>query len=147
MRLHVWRRGVYAVGHRVLGANGRRMAAQLAGGARSALCRQTAADFLGIKPYAGAAMHIWVPGQRGRKLSGVVPHRLADVAETDIEVVEGIRTTSAMRVLVDMAGQWTVDQIVRAFDRTEELRLFDLHALEDLMTRRPARPGSPNCGW
>lgn len=142
-RLHVWYRGVYAVGHRAVGALGRRKAAQLAGGEDAALACQTGSDFLGVKPYASAAIHIWVPGQRGRAIYGIVPHRFADMVEADIEVVDGVRTTSAMRVLVGMAHTWDVDQIIRAFDRTEELRMFDLRSLEDLMARRPARPGSP----
>ncbi len=142
-RLHVWYRGVYAVGHRAVGALGRRKAAQLAGGEHAALVCQTSSDFLGVKPYATGAIHIWVPGQRTRTIAGIVTHRFADMIEQDIEEIDGVRTTGAMRTLVDMAHEWSVDQIIRAFDRTEELRLFDLNALEELMARRPTRPGSP----
>ena len=142
-RLHLWYRGVYAVGHRVLGVHGRRKAAELAGGDDAALCCQTAGDLLGVKRNASGTIHVWVPNQRGRKLDGIVTHRFIDMLERDIEVVDGIRTTNAMRVIVDMAGTWTLDQIARAFDRTEELRQFDLSALEELIERRPNRPGVP----
>ena len=141
--LHPWYRGVYAVGHRALRAEGRRKAAELAGGEDAALCCQTAADFLGLKPCASGTIHIWVPNQRGREIGGIVPHRFADMLEGDIDRVGVIRTTSAMRVLADMAHAWSEEQIMRAFDRAEELRQFDLRALKDLMDRRPNRPGSP----
>ena len=139
--LHVWHRGVYAVGHRVLGALGRRKAAELAGGASAALCLQTAGDFLNVRPNASGIIHLWVPNQRGRKLDPIRPHQFTDVLEEDILVEQGIRTTNAMRVLVDMAPRWDVDTLARAFSRTESNQQFDLHTLNDILARRPRRPG------
>ena len=139
--LHSWHRGVYAVGHRVLGAHGRRRAAELAGGEEAALCCQTAADFLNVRPNASGIVHLWVPNQRGRKLDGIRPHQFTDMLEEDIIVVEGIRTTSAMRVLVDMAPKWDVDTLEKAFGKTELNRQFDLRSLNAILARRPMRPG------
>lgn len=142
--LHAWHRGVYAVGHRVLGANGRRKAAELAGGEEAALCCHTAGDFLAIRQNASGTIHIWVPSQRGRKLDGIVPHRFTDMAPEDIEVIDGIRTTSPMRTLVDLAPILTLQQLRAAFDRTELHGQFDLHTLNAILDRRPRRPGSRN---
>jgi very-short-patch-repair endonuclease len=139
--LHVWHRGVYSVGHRVLGAHGRRKAAELAGGELAALCCQTAGDFLNVRPSASGTVHLWVPNQRGRKLNGVRPHQFTDMLEEDIEIVDGIRTTNAMRVLVDMAPRWNVETLEKAFGRTEVNRQFDLHTLNAIIARRPRRPG------
>jgi very-short-patch-repair endonuclease len=143
-RMHIWHRGVYSVGHRVLGAHGRRKAAELAGGEEAALCLQTAGDFLDVKPNASGLIHIWVPNQRGRKLDPIRPHQFTDMLEEDIEVVDGIRTTNAMRVLVDMAPHWDVKTLERAFGKTELNRQFDLHTLNAILARRPNRPGIRN---
>jgi hypothetical protein len=139
--LHVWHRGVYAVGHRVLGAHGRRKAAALAGGERSALCCQTAGDFLNVRPNASGTVHLWVPNQRGRKIDGIVCHRFGDMLEEDIEEVNGIRTTRPMRVLADMAGTWDVETLEKAFARTELNQRFDLRHLDAILARRPNRAG------
>ena len=139
--LHVWHRGVYAVGHRVLGVLGRRLAAVLACGDEAALCGQTAADHLGIRPNAGGTVHVWVPGQQGRKMNGIRPHRTRDMLPGDFVVVDGIRTTNAMRVLVDMAPKWDVDTLERAFGKTELNGQFDLHTLNAIIARRPKRSG------
>lgn len=140
-RLHVWHRGVYSVGHRVLGSHGRRLAAVLACGEESGLIGQTAGDFLNVRPNASGIVHVWVPNQQGRKLNGIRPHRTTDVLPEDFIVVEGIRTANAMRVLVDMAPRWDVDTLERAFGKTELNRQFDLHTLNALIARRPRRPG------
>ena len=143
-RLHVWYRGVYSVGHRVQRAPGRRKAAELAGGEEAAICCQTAGDFLNVRPNASGTIHLWVPNQRGRKIEGIVCHRFGDMQPEDIVVVEGIRTTSPVRVLVDMAAVWDVKTLERAFARTEINRQFDLHVLNALLERRPRRPGIRN---
>lgn len=142
-RLHPWYPGVYAVGHRALGVHGRRKAAELAGGPGAALCCQTAADFRNVKPNVSGTIHLWVPNQQGRGIRGIVPHRFGDLLDHDLEVVDGIRTTTPMRTLVDMARWWSLEQIARAFDRTEENRQFDLNRLQELLARRPRRPGAP----
>ena len=142
--LHVWHRGVYAVGHRVLGAHGRRKAAELAGGELAALCCQTAGDFQNVRPNASGTIHLWVPNQRCRKLNGIQPHQFTDMLEEDIVVVDGIRTASPMRVLVDMAPRWNVETLEKAFGRTEVNQQFDLHALNAIIARRPNRPGIRN---
>ena len=139
--LHVWHRGVYSVGHRVLGAHGRRKAAALAGGERAALCCQTAGDFRNVRPNASGTIHLWVPNQRTRKIDGIVCHRFGDMEEEDIEEIDGIRTTTPMRTIVDMAAGWDVETIEKAFARTELNRQFDLHALNAILARRPNRAG------
>lgn len=140
-RLHVWHRGVYAVGHRALSGHGRRIAAVLACGEDAALWSVTAAAHQGMRPSAAADLHVWVPGQQGRKLRGIRPHRDRDILPEDFEVVEGIRTATPMRVLVDLAPLLTVRQLRAAVDQTEHLRRFDLTTLHAIIARRPRRPG------
>jgi hypothetical protein len=53
-RLLVIHRGVYAVGHRALGARGRWMAAVLACGPRAALCRRSGGALWDLRRYSGA---------------------------------------------------------------------------------------------
>jgi very-short-patch-repair endonuclease len=142
--LHVWHRGVYAVGHRALGVKGRRLAAVLACGERAGLFAQTAGDHLVVRPNASGIVHVWVPGQQGRKVNGIRPHRDSDVLPEDFVDVDGIRTANAMRVLVDMSAKWDGEALEKAFGRTELNKQFDLHTLNAIIARRPNRPGVKN---
>jgi hypothetical protein len=66
-RLHVVHRGVYAVGHRVLTAEGRWMAAVLACGRNAVLSHATAAAAWEFGTIGSGRIHVTVPGDPGRK--------------------------------------------------------------------------------
>src|SRR3954447_16846048 len=66
-RLHTVRRGVFAVGHPLLGAHGRWMAAVLALGPGTRLSHGSAADPWGIRRSATARIDATVPGTGGRR--------------------------------------------------------------------------------
>src|SRR3954468_2227679 len=67
-RLHRLHRGVYAVGHTVLKAEGRWLAAVLASGPGAALSHGSAAALWDLRSAAAATTHVTVPRAGGRRV-------------------------------------------------------------------------------
>jgi Transcriptional regulator, AbiEi antitoxin len=74
-RLHRVHKGVYAVGHLVLGARGRWMAAVLTCGPDAALSHDSAAPVWQIRASDAKRSHVTVPGTGGRQRTGLHVHR------------------------------------------------------------------------
>jgi hypothetical protein len=133
-RLHRRHRGVYSVGHRVLSWQGRSLAAVLACGPDALLSHRCAAALLGLLPYFGRRIDVSVPRRR-RHRPGIVVH----CCGCDGTLVDAIPVTSVARTLLDIASVVRFDQLRRAIEEAERRDLFDLHALERVMT--PGRRG------
>jgi predicted transcriptional regulator of viral defense system len=69
-RLHAIHTGVYAVGHRAIGARGRWIAGVLACGPQAVLSYQSAAALLGLRPTSSAKIHVTRPAATGRGREG-----------------------------------------------------------------------------
>ena len=137
-RLHRLHRGVYAVGHRRLTRQGRWMAAVLACGEGAALSHRSAAALWGIRRAAGDTVDISVPGRAGRaRHAGIVVHRPRSLTDADRTERDAIPATTPARTLADLAAILTPPQLERAVTATEELRLFDLHAVAAAARGRP----------
>ena len=136
-RLHAIHRGVYAVGHTVLPREGRWLAAVLACGPGAALSGRAAAVLWGIRR-GDPKPEVSVPGQRRPK--GIKVRRGIHPAETSVK--DTIPVTTPARTLLDLAGQMTRDQLARAIDETEALRLFDLADLQRVLDRHRGQPGT-----
>jgi hypothetical protein len=137
-RLRTVHRGVYAVGHRVLTAEGRWMAATIAGGPCAVLSHRAAASLWLLKP--SSQLEVTVPTQRHRP--GIRIHRsVLGVDETTWE--RGIPTTTVPRTLLDLATVLPSSQLERAINEAEVQRLTDPLSLPDLLDRYPRRPGTP----
>src|SRR5687767_10367751 len=63
-RLHRVHPGVYAVGHRALGLEGKLAAALFYAGPGAALCGVTAGSWIGIMNAGPRRLHVCVPGRR-----------------------------------------------------------------------------------
>jgi very-short-patch-repair endonuclease/predicted transcriptional regulator of viral defense system len=138
-RLH---RGVYAVGHGALTADGLRLAAVLAAGEGAVLARRSAAALWGVRP-CGRSQHevIVPPGRRGRPT--VTVYR-TPLHSDEVTRVHGIPVTTVARTLLDLAALGLPRRhIERACDRAEELRIFDLRAVQAVLARAGARAGTP----
>jgi hypothetical protein len=118
-QLHVWYRGVYAVGHRVLTREGRWMAAVLAAGPDAVLSHRSAAALWGIRPSARPRIEVTAPR---RSRPGVQVHQ-ARLAPDEITVRDGIPVTTPARTLVDLAAVLRPDEIKKAVNQAEILRL------------------------
>jgi very-short-patch-repair endonuclease len=60
----------------------------------------------------------------------------------DFVRVDGIRVTSVSRTLLDLGAVVPERELARAVDRAERLQVFDLVAVEDLLTRARGHGGS-----
>lgn len=116
-------RGVFAVGHDALRTEGRWLAAVLACGPGAALSFFTAAAHLDLRPARGALIDVSVPKRR-RPRRGL---RIHGAAQLEADVIEkgGIRTTTATRVLIDLATRLPVAALEPVAARAEARGLVD----------------------
>lgn len=134
-------RGVYALGHRVLTTDGRRLAAVLACGERAVLSHGDAAAAWGLAASHGLRFHVTVPPTRVRAgpRPGIHVH-VSRLGPGDITEHGGIPITSVARTLLDHASISTEKQVAGAVDMAITLDLFDQAAV-DAVTGR-GRAGS-----
>jgi predicted transcriptional regulator of viral defense system len=137
-RLRRIHHGVYAVGHRVLTANGRRMAAVLAAGPGAVLSHASAAALWEIRRTSATRIDVTVRRTAGRaKRPGLRIHRTPTLRADEITEHEGIPVTTPSRTLLDLAATLPRRALERALDEAEVQELYDLSSL-DAMARRHA---------
>lgn len=147
-RLHRLHQGVYAVGHRRLSWHSRCWAAVLGAEANEvdevvwpAVASHASAAYLwGIYRYAPERIDVTAPIRRRAKREFVV-HFSSILAPEDREERQGIPVTSVPRLLTDLAIRARPEQLDRLLERTEELGLFDLRALQDVLDRAGGHRG------
>lgn len=137
-RLH---RGVYAVGHDRLTWHGRCMAAVL--GAEPlddppALASHWAAAYIWGLVLREPTIHVTVDTRRRAKRPFTV--HFARLAPEDRAIHDGMPVTALPRTLLDQAAARPT-RIGHYLKRSEELGLFDLFALDDLLARVGGHPG------
>ena len=138
-RLHRLHRGVYAVGHRALTRRSYLVAAVLAIGDDAALSHRSAAELWGIR---GSHWQIDVTCPRAlRQRGGMTLHRHPLPAD-EVVVRDGIRVTSPPRTLLDLAGVLGPQQLRRAYEQAEILRLDSTLSLGRLIERHENRKGT-----
>jgi hypothetical protein len=141
-RLHPVHRGVYAVGHTALGAGGRRLAAVLACGPRAALSHRSAGAAWGLRPTARARIEVST-AQRGRRgPTGIDLHRVRDLPDEDVTVLDAVPVTTVARTLVDLAAVLPGDGLARAVHEAEVLRLLDVAEVQAVLARSAGRRGT-----
>jgi very-short-patch-repair endonuclease len=140
-RVHVVHRGVYAVGHRVLRAEGRRLAAVLACGEGAVLSHRSAAAHWGLLATNAAAID--VTARRGRRgTAGVRLHRARSLDAQDTTTHEAIPITTVARTLLDLAATERPDRLERAYAQALYLRLYDHTAITDVIARANGHRGT-----
>ena len=137
-------RGVYAVGHRILGAEGRRWAAVLALGDEAFVSHGSAADAFDLRKSAAREMHVTVRGRGGRKRhTGVRVHRPRALPDDEITDLDGLPITTPARTILDLANAGLRGRALeQALDQAELQRLLDFAELALLLARYPRRPGT-----
>lgn len=140
-RRRLWKvhRGVYAVGHRVLGREGRWMAAVLSGGEGATLSHNAAAALWGIRVAANGPIDVAVPKAMHRR-PAVKFHHLR-LPGDEITLHRRIPTTNPTRTLFDLASALSVRQLERALGEVEMRQLWDQLSLVDLLDRYPHHRG------
>jgi len=130
--------GVYSV--RETGKHSRWMAAVLACGTGAVLSHRSAAALWGFAD-DHRRIDVTVAGRTGRSRAGIGVHNGDALAPHDVGVRNRIPCTAPARTLLDLAGVATCRALERAVDRAEELRLFDLDALQAAMCDHPRHRG------
>lgn len=144
-RLFLLHRGVYAVGHRVLGVVGRRWAAVLAYEPGAAISHAAAGAAWDIRPSRAATIDVTV-GRPGRsRRAGIRLHWRRSTPADEITTLDGLPITTPARTLLDLAaGGVRARKLEAAVDRAERQRLLDFAELRELLARYPGRPGTPS---
>lgn len=140
-RLHKVHRGVYAVGHGLLGPDGRRMAAVLGCGSGAVLSHRSAAVLWGLKPEDPDLVDVTAPNRRGRIPTGIKAHRDGSLQTPDRTSFRGIPCTTVARTLLDLAAVVSVSELRRAISEAEFLRIFDSVAVRATIKRSRGRRG------
>jgi very-short-patch-repair endonuclease len=136
-RLHPLYRGVYVLGHKHLGVQGRRLAAVRAMGGGALLSHRTAADAWGLRAYNGARIDVLVASGARRKLEGVLIHQTRSLHPDDITELDGIPITSVARTILDSAATATAHVVEQMVHEAEVHRVLDVAEIQAALDRRP----------
>jgi hypothetical protein len=133
-RLHRLHRGVYAVGHRDISTYGQCLAAVLTCGPEAVLSHRSAAWLWGIWRYGPQPLAVTGPQPRKPRFP-IRLHRSKILADADRAIERNIPATAVPRTLLDCATEFRFPQLQRMLERSEELRVFDLGPVEDMLDR------------
>jgi len=136
--LHQRHHGVYSVGHTVLSAHGRWMAAVLACGPTAVLSHASAAALWDLRGSAAGTVDVTVPGTGGRR-KGIRVHRARSLEVTEHE---RIPVTTPGRTILDLAATLDRRGIERLLDRAEHQRLGDTLSLDALARAHAGHRGA-----
>ena len=141
-RLYPVHRGVYAVGHRVIGPIGLRWAAVLAIGDGAALSHGSAGDACGLRASASRTMHVTVTTRAGRsRRPGIRVHRRTLPAD-EFTTLDGLPITTPARTLIDLAASGLRGRALEAaLDHAEIALRIDWAEMGRLLERHAGRPG------
>jgi hypothetical protein len=138
-RLHPIHIGVYAVGHTVLSARGRRIGALLACGAGAVLSHQTAADHWNIRPSASPRIHVSLTTRSGRRRPGITIHRPRRLPAHETTRHEGLAITTVARTLLDLTDAVGVADLRKAIERSDANKLFNGYDVQSVIAQNPGR--------
>jgi very-short-patch-repair endonuclease len=141
-RLHRVHAGVYAVGHPILGVNGRWMAAVLACGPGAALGYASAAAFWDLRRGVPSVIDVVVPSAGGRARPGLRVHRHPGLGRIEVRTERGVRVTTPARTILDYAAIATDRELAYALDQAEVQQLTDYPALDAMARAHPRQRGS-----
>jgi hypothetical protein len=138
--LHRLYRGVFAVGHTNLSLYGQCLAAVLACAPDALLSHVSAAWLWGLTNTSPLPASVTAPGYRKAR-PPLRLHEARALAAEDRALREGIPVTSLPRTLLDLAATVRFDWLEKMVERSEDLELFDLHAVEELLDRTVGHHG------
>jgi hypothetical protein len=138
-RLHRLHRGVYAVGHRDLNWHSRCLAAVLA--CPPAVASHGSAGWIwGLLRYAPGTIDLTATTRRRAKPAFRVHY--APLRDRDRAEREGIPVTSLARTKLDLAATLNSYRLGRVLERSEELGIFDLGPIDEVLGRFRHHPGA-----
>jgi hypothetical protein len=134
-------RGVYRLDPLPPTVKGQWMAAALACGSGAVLSHRSAAAALDLGTVPAGDVEITAEATRARSRIGIRLHNTASLPAQDTGTVDGIPCASPARTLVDLAEVLDHDALARALEQAEKLRLLDVLAIEEAMSRLRGRRG------
>ena len=137
--LHRLYQGVYAVGHTNLSLLGQALAAVLACGPDALLSHGSAAWLWEISLRGPAPFHVTGPIRR-RPKPPIRVHHSQILRPSDRALIDNIPVTAVPRTLLDLASR-SRNQLERALQLSEQKGVFDLIAVEVLLSRAGGHPG------
>jgi hypothetical protein len=102
-----------------------------------------AGHHLGLRPSRATRFDVSIPYTTPRSHPGIRVHRCAALLPEECTVHDGVPVTTPARTLLDLAATFPRRTVERALDQAEVLELFDLDALDRVVSAHPARPGTP----
>jgi hypothetical protein len=139
--LHPRYRGVYSVGHDALTQAACFMAAVLACGAGAVLSHRAAAVHLGLLARHEGDIGVIVPGDAGRKLGGIRPHR-SRLDRRDVWTRDAIRVTSPARTILDLAARMSPKALRRMVRQAQAEQHVNVRQLLEILQRHPGHRGA-----
>ena len=140
-RLHRIHRGVYALGHPVLGEKGHLWAALLACGPGAVISHRSAAKLWAVRPNNRKPVDVTVPGRSRHRRKGIDIHLVRHLDPRDVTKIDGLPVTTLARTLLDLAEVVPQSQLPRAIAEAEYLGIIDLNAINELLGRSNGRRG------
>jgi hypothetical protein len=140
-RLHRVYRGVYAVGHAKLTERGRWMAAVLRFGKDALLSHRSGAGLRSLLPDGRATIDVTALGRSRAGIAGIRLHQPRSLHPADVDVYDGIPTTSVARLLLDLAATEPRRRVERVFEAAERERVLDMRAVHELIERAAGHKG------
>jgi len=128
-RLHRVHRSVYAVGHTVLGAHGRWLAAVLACRPGAVLSHSSAGALWDIRSSAAGRIDVTVPGAGRPAVPRLRVHRARELRAGDVTTHRAIPVTSPARTILDLAATLPERALEKVLDRAERAEVTDRRAL------------------
>jgi len=139
-RLHPVHRGVYAVGHTCISAHGRCLAAVLACGRGALLSHYSAGWLWGIAKVDPEPFHVTPPfGAHHDRHCAFI--NLSPWLLRTGRCGRAFLVTSLARTLLDLAASVRFEWLEKMVERAEDLGLFDLRAVEELLARTVGHHG------
>lgn len=139
-RLHRLYPGVFAVGHTNLSLHAHCLAAVLACGPDTLLSHVSAAWLWDLTKTSPLPASVSTPLHRRRR-PPLRLHEARSLTAEDRTLRDGIPVTALPRTLLDLAGTVRFDWLEKMIERSEDLELFDLQPVEDLLGRTVGHPG------
>jgi hypothetical protein len=121
------------------------LAACWAGGFRAVASHRSAARLHSLPGGRREVLEITCPRWRRARHDGLIVHETKALDQLDIEVVNGIATTTPARTLFDLGGVYRVGLVELALENALRRGLVTLDEVAATVRRlsRPGRPGGP----